>query len=478
MFVKRFFEPSIAQASYLIGCQANGTAIVIDANRDVDQYIDAAEQEGLRITHITETHIHADYVSGSRELAHKTGGTLYLSDEGDAAWKYAFANEGRLLHDGDRLQLGNIRVEVVHTPGHTPEHLSFLITDGAAADQPIAAVTGDFVFVGDVGRPDLLERAAHIKGTMEVGARALWKSLQAFATREDWLQIWPGHGAGSACGKGISAIPSSTLGYERRFNWAFGVKTEAAFVVRVLEGQPEPPAYFANMKRVNKAGPALLGGFRAPPRLADARLPELLAAGTLVIDTRPADAYAERHVPGTINIPLNASFVTWAGWLVPAAADFYLIVDEATAARLPEVSRLLALIGFDRITGWIGTSAVSASADVRRTAQLAIADLQARLTAQSVTLVDVRGANEWAGGHLPGALHIPLGYLAERCRTIPTTKPIVVQCQAGTRSAIAASLLERLGFTNVINLEGGFSAWADAGLPVEGVSHDHQATHS
>ena len=477
MFVKRFFEPSIAQASYLIGCQAKGTAIVIDANRDVDQYIDAAEQEGLRITHITETHIHADYVSGSRELAHKTGGTLYLSDEGDADWKYAFATEGRLLHDGDHLQLGNIRVDVVHTPGHTPEHLSFLITDGAAADQPIAAVTGDFVFVGDVGRPDLLERAAPIKGTMEVGARALWKSLQAFATREDWLQIWPGHGAGSACGKGISAIPSSTLGYERRFNWAFGVKTEADFVVRVLEGQPEPPAYFAHMKRVNKAGPALLGGFQSPPRLADARLPELLAAGTLVIDTRPAAEYAERHVPGTINIPFNASFVTWAGWLVPSSADFYLIVDEATAARLPEVSRLLALIGLDRITGWISTSAVSASAEPRRSPQLAIADLQARLTAGSVTLVDVRGANEWAGGHLPGALHIPLGYLAERCRTIPTTKPIVVQCQAGARSAIAASLLERLGFTNVINLEGGFSAWADAGLPVEGVSHERQAAH-
>jgi hydroxyacylglutathione hydrolase len=477
MFVKRFFEPSIAQASYLIGCQANGTAMVIDANRDVDQYIDAAEQEGLRITHVTETHIHADYVSGSRELAHKTGGTLYLSDEGDADWKYAFISEGQPLHHGDHLQFGNIRVDVLHTPGHTPEHLSFLITDGAAADQPIAAVTGDFVFVGDVGRPDLLERAANIKGTMEVGARALWKSLQAFATREDWLQIWPGHGAGSACGKGISAIPSSTLGYERRFNWAFSVKTEADFVERVLEGQPEPPAYFASMKRVNKVGPALLGGFQPPPRLADARLRELLAADALVIDTRPAAEYAERHVAGTINIPLNASFVTWAGWLVPSTADFYLIVDEATAARLPEVSRLLALIGLDRITGWIGTSAVSASAELRRTPQLAVADLPARLTAGSVTLVDVRGANEWAGGHLPGAIHIPLGYLAERCRTIPTTKPIVVQCQAGGRSAIAASLLERLGFADVINLEGGFSAWAAAGLPVEGVSRDHQAAH-
>ncbi len=476
MFVKRFYEPSIAQASYLIGCVANGEAIVIDANRDVDQYIDAAAQEGLRITHVTETHIHADYVSGSRELAKKTGATLFLSDEGDADWKYAFISEGKPLHHGDRLQIGNIAVEALHTPGHTPEHLSFLITDGAAADRPIAAVTGDFVFVGDVGRPDLLERAANIKGTMEVGAKTLWKSLQAFAKHEDWLQIWPGHGAGSACGKGISAIPSSTLGYERRFNWAFGVKTEAEFVTRVLEGQPEPPAYFANMKRVNKAGPALLGGFHAPPRLADGKLADVLEAGALVVDTRPADQFAAQHVPGTLNIPLNGSFVSWAGWLVAADADLYLIVDETTAARLPEVARLLALIGLDRIAGWINTSAVTASEVLRSTPQMSVTELQGRLAAGAVTVVDVRGASEWAGGHLPGAMHIPLGYLAGRGRDLPTTKPIVMQCQAGARSAIATSVLQRLGVPGVINLTGGYAAWVAAGLPVEG-SHEQQAAH-
>jgi len=477
MFVKRFFEPSIAQASYLIGCQSNGEAIVIDANRDVDQYIEAAAQEGLRIAHVTETHIHADYVSGSRELAHKTGATLYLSDEGDADWKYAFASEGRLIRDGDHVQIGNIRVDVRHTPGHTPEHLSFLITDGAAADRPIAAVTGDFVFVGDVGRPDLLERAANIKGTMEVGARTLWASLQKFAANEDWLQIWPGHGAGSACGKGISAIPSSTLGYERRFNWAFNVKTEAEFVERVLEGQPEPPAYFASMKRVNKAGPPLLGGFQAPPKLADGKLVELLSSRALVVDTRPAVEFAAQHVPGTLNIPLNSSFVTWAGWLVPSGADLYLIVDDETAARLPEVARLLALIGIDRITGWLGTSAVAASAVLRRTPQVSVAELLGQTAAGATTVVDVRSATEWAAGHLPGAIHIPLGYLAERCRSLPADTPLVMQCQSGARSAIAASLLERLGFARVANLAGGFSAWTAAGLPVEG-SHEPQAARA
>jgi hydroxyacylglutathione hydrolase len=472
MFVKRFYEPSIAQASYLIGCQKAGEAVMVDANRDVDQYIEAAAQEGLRITQVTETHIHADYVSGSRELAQRTGASLCLSDEGDASWKYQFPHD-RKLKDGDRITVGNITLDVAHTPGHTPEHISFLVTDGAAADRPIAALTGDFVFVGDVGRPDLLERAAHIKGTMEAGAKTLWKSLQAFARHEDWLQVWPGHGAGSACGKGISAIPSSTLGYEKRFNWAFQVKTEAEFVTAVLAGPPEPPKYFATMKRVNKEGPAILGGFHVPSRLANATLPELLARNALVIDTRPADEFAAGHTPGTLNIPFNASFVTWAGWLVQAE-EFYLIIDPATAAsRLEDLSRSLALIGVDRIAGYFDPSAVTATV---ATPQMSARELGARLG--DVTVVDVRSATEWAGGHLPGALHIPLGYLAERAAEIPTGKPVVVQCQAGARSAIGASVLERAGVRNVINLTGGFSGWAAAGLPIVEGAHEPQTTRA
>jgi hydroxyacylglutathione hydrolase len=198
MFIKRFFEPKLAQASYMIGCVVKRECIVIDPNRDAEQYLKAAEAEGVRIAHITETHIHADYLSGSRELAARTKATLYVSDEGDANWKYAFAGEPgvQLIKDGDRITVGNVRIDVVHTPGHTPEHLTFLVTDGAVADEPIAAATGDFIFVGDVGRPDLLERAANIKGTMEVGARTLYASLRKFASKPDWLQIWPGHGAG------------------------------------------------------------------------------------------------------------------------------------------------------------------------------------------------------------------------------------------------------------------------------------------
>jgi hydroxyacylglutathione hydrolase len=471
MFVKRFFEPSIAQASYLVGCARAGEAIVIDANRDIQPYLDAADAEGLRITQVTETHIHADFVSGSRELAHRTGATLSLSDEGDADWKYQFPHDRR-LKDGDRITIGNVTIDALHTPGHTPEHLSFLITDGAAADRPIAAVTGDFLFVGDVGRPDLLERAANITGTMEQGARTLWRSLQKFAARDEWLQIWPGHGAGSACGKGISAIPSSTLGYEKRFNWALAIDVEDRFVTSVLAGQPEPPTYFATMKKVNKEGPAILDGFHVPDQYPATTLQGLLARRALVIDTRPAADYAAAHVEGTINIPLNRSFVTWAGWLI-RQAEFYLIIDRATAARLGELARSLALIGIDRITGYFDADQVRGD---RAIAQISASDLAARLN--SVSVIDVRGAAEWDDGHIPGALHIPLGHLSERASEIPRGRTMVVHCQSGGRSSIAASVLEQLGAADVVNLSGGITAWAAGGRPIQKDTHEAQTSRA
>ncbi|MBM3809112.1 MAG: MBL fold metallo-hydrolase [Acidimicrobiia bacterium] len=442
MFVKRCFEPLIAQASYLIGCHSAGEAIVIDANRDIEQYVTAAEQAGLRITLVTETHIHADYASGSQELAQRTGASLGLSDEGGADWKYLFPHDRRLKH-GDRMTLGNVKVDVLHTPGHTPEHLAFLITDGAAADRPIAAVTGDFVFVGDVGRPDLLEKAAKIAGTMESAARTLWHSLQAFANSPDWLQIWPGHGAGSACGKGISAIPHSTLGYERLFNWAFNVKSEDEFVARVLSGQPDPPPYFAVMKTVNKQGLQAhgLAGPQGRPTLD-----EVLAQGHLVVDTRPAEQFAESHRHGVINIPLNGSFVTWAGWLIPYDRDFFVITD-----RCDEVRRALRLIGLDRIAGHFPEFAGPGGQSVP---QMSVDQLNG-----AFTVIDVRNDNEWKAGHIPSAMHIPLGRLQERIVEVPADKPVVVQCQMGGRSAIAASILQKLGRTNVTNLAGGYAAW-------------------
>jgi hydroxyacylglutathione hydrolase len=447
VIVKRFFEPLIAQNSYLLGCAAAGEAIVIDPNRDVQQYIDAAEALKLRITHVTETHIHADFVSGSRELAQRTGARLCLSDEGDQDWKYQFDHD-RKLHHGDRMTIGNVVIDVLHTPGHTPEHLTFLVTDGAVADQPIGAVTGDFVFVGDVGRPDLLEKAAKIAGTMESSAKTLWRSLQQFQQYPDWLQIWPGHGAGSSCGKGISAVPHSTLGYERRFNWAFTAKTEAEFVRNVLTGQPDPPPYFAVMKRVNRDQGSGIGdqGIATPESTVKRSVEAVVSDGSLVIDTRPAEVFARGHVPGTLNIPFSGSFITWAGWLMPYDRDFYLITDQ-----IADVRRALALIGLDRIAGTFPGSAATGD---ERIDQVSPNDLE------GVVVLDVRNDNEWNEGHIPSAIHIPLGHLAERISEVPDDKRVVVQCQGGGRSSIGASLLQKMGKKNVANLTGGYKAWA------------------
>ncbi len=475
MLLKRFYDDTLAQTSYLIGCAATGEALIVDPNRDVDQYIEAAEAEGMRITHVTETHIHADFVSGARELAHRTGARLYLSDEGGPDWAYGFAGAAGavLMKDGHTFMVGNIRIQARHTPGHTPEHMTFVVTDTPATDVPMGALTGDFVFVGDVGRPDLLERAAGFEGTMERGARQLFQSLQAFRRLPDHLQIWPGHGAGSACGKALGAVPSSTLGYERIANWALRIDDERAFVQEVLAGQPEPPKYFAEMKRINRDGPRLLGALRRPPRVPLARITELVGSGAFVVDTRAAADFAAGHLAGTINIPLNRAFTTWAGWLVPYTRDFYLIVDHDRAQAVDEVVKDLALIGLDRIGGFLALDEReldawrAAGGRLETIAQITPDALQRRLAAGDVTVIDVRGRFEWETGRLPGAPNVPLGYLGDRLAEVPATGTVVLQCESGSRSAIAASLLQAHGRRDVANLVGGFSAWRKAGLPVE-----------
>ena len=258
MFFRQVFEPNLAQYAYIIGCQRTGEAIVVDPMRDIDRYIDIAKAEGLTITAITETHIHADYLSGAREFAEQLNVMLYLSDEGDEDWKYFWAIQGdynfQALKHKDTFKIGNIQFEVIHSPGHTPEHISFLITDlGGGADEPIGILSGDFVFVGDLGRPDLLETAAGEVGAREPSANRLYDSVQSFLELPEYLQIWPGHGAGSACGKALGAIPESTVGYEKRFNTSIQAAIEGrqTFIDSILDGQPEPPLYFARMKHEN-----------------------------------------------------------------------------------------------------------------------------------------------------------------------------------------------------------------------------------
>jgi hydroxyacylglutathione hydrolase len=460
MLVRRFYDDRLAQATYLIGCQRTGEAIVIDPPRDIAPILDAARSEGLRISRVTETHIHADFVSGTRELAAATGATMLLSAEGGTDWQYGYAAEAgaTLLHDGDRIVMGGVRLEAWHTPGHTPEHLAFVVTDTARSEEPVGMVSGDFVFVGDVGRPDLLEKAAKMVGTMEAGARQLYASLQRLASLPDHLQIWPGHGAGSACGKALGAMPSSTLGYERRTNWAFLVKSEAEFVAAVLEGQPSPPSYFATMKRLNRDGPSILGA-RAPlPQLSNAAFTAARSSGVL-LDIRPKQVYGAGHVRGSINIPMIKAFTTWAGWLLRYDAAIALIAPDAEVAE--EARRALASIGLDQVEGWFDPSVLDTARESEGLATSQRGDIAAaeEMLAAGRRVIDLRERNEWDASHIPGAEHHPLGTVQATMAGIDRDEPVAVHCQAGTRSAIGASVLESMGFTNVVDLSAGFSAW-------------------
>jgi hydroxyacylglutathione hydrolase len=458
MFVRRFYDDRLAQASYLVGCQRTGQAIVFDPARDIAPYLDTAKREKFTISKVTETHIHADFVSGTRELAAATEAEVLLSAEGGKDWQYGYAAADRasLLHDGDVITLGGVRITVMHTPGHTPEHLVFIVTDTIRSDEPLAMISGDFLFVGDVGRPDLLEVAAGITNTKEAGARDLYHSLQRLGPLPDHLQIWPGHGAGSACGKALGAVPTSTLGYERRTNWAFQVKDEAAFVTAVLEGQPAPPTYFARMKRVNRDGPAVLGRRPAPPQLPGEALDPALAKG-VVVDLRPRRQYAAAHVPGTLNIPLINAFTTWSGWLLPYDRDLYLIAPDADAVA--DAMRALASIDLDRVKGVFGTEVIAeaeTAGRARTTSQATMADA-AILQQRGTVIIDLREADEWRAGHLDGAVHHPLGTLEKSVAALPRSTPVALHCGGGTRSAIGASLLEQMGFADVIDLTDGWS---------------------
>ena len=466
MLLKRIYDDQLAQASYMVACEEAGVALIVDPLRDASRYIAAAAEENVTITDVTETHIHADFVSGARDLARETGARLHLSDMGGDDWRYGGLDAAvDLLRDGSTFSVGSVRIDVMHTPGHTPEHLTFLVTDTSSAGVPIGALTGDFIFVGDVGRPDLVERAAGVSGTKEPSARDLYRSLQKFKALPDYLQLWPGHGAGSACGKALGAMPQSTLGYERLFNWGLAESNEEKFVREVLSGQPDPPAYFAVMKRINRDGPPAL--VREPPPKISARdVAAKLAEGAPVIDTRLATEFAERHAVGTINVPDSKSLLKWAGALIPYDRDIFLIVPDGDQQSIIEK---LSLIGLDRIGGVYGLRSLgdleSAGVQMRETPELSVNALRQRVENGQVIL-DVRAPDEWDHGHIPGALHIPLGSLQSRLDEVPRDTEIAVHCQGGTRSVIAASILQKNGFS-VANIAGGFGEWERSGGEIE-----------
>lgn len=456
MYFKQIFDEKLAQYAYLVGCQANGTAVIIDPMRDIDQYINAAAKENLTIIAAADTHIHADYISGLREFAER-GIKVYASDEGDKDWKYEWLKDSsydyELLHDGDTFQLGNIIFKAWHTPGHTSEHLSYYITDGAVADEPMGIVTGDFIFVGDVGRPDLLETAAGMKDVMESSARTLFKSVEEFKEVPEYLQVWPGHGAGSACGKTLGAIPESTVGYELRYNNSLKSATsEDNFVRFILEGQPEPPLYFARMKQENKRGPKLLKGIPQPNRLTLGQLKSIVTddKGTL-LDSRSREAFANGHLPGSLLSMLGKQFNTVAGSYITEEETIYLVIEEH---NVREAVTDLIRVGLDNIGGYVTPADLKRYADqggeLLRLKVGTFDTVEEKKDDQEYDVLDVRKASEYEESHVEGALNFAHTRLAENLKKIPADKTLLVHCQSGIRSSVAAAFLARHGHDVVL----------------------------
>lgn len=468
MFLRQITDASLAQNAYLIGCQRTGEAVIVDPERDVDRYLKVAAENDLRITAVAETHIHADYLSGARELMEHHGVKAYLSSEGGPDWQFEWAQgnpKAHFLRDGDSFHVGKIELKALLTAGHTPEHLSFLVTDhGGGATEPMGLLSGDFIFVGDVGRPDLLESAAGQAGIMEPSARTLYSSLRATGALPEHLQILPAHGAGSACGKALGAIPTSVLGYERQYNPAFKkalTEGEDEFVKDILAGQPAPPLYFARMKRDNKAGPALLpeGRLPQPKHLTMAELSEFIGAPkSAVLDLR-ADraAFMQRHVKGALLAPL-------AGGKLPIVAGSYLEEDAQILiivhdpSELDEAVRQLVRIGLDDVAAWVTLAETQEVNDALMATQAYITtdQLHDALTAQpQAQVLDVRGADEYADRHVEGALNIPYTRLAARIFEVPTDRRIYVHCGSGLRASLATAYLAQQGRDAVL-VDGAF----------------------
>jgi hydroxyacylglutathione hydrolase len=468
MYFNQITDPSLAQYAYLIGCQATGEAIVVDPMRDVDRYLDLAAAERLRIVAAVDTHIHADYLSGLREFAER-GVPVYASGEGGEEWQYNWLKDSeyshRILRHGESFMIGNIRFDVIATPGHTPEHLCYLVTDTpAGAPIPVGLLSGDFVFVGDLGRPDLLETAAGQTGTMEESARTLYRSLEQFRALEPSLQLWPGHGAGSACGKALGAVPVSTVGYELVANRGLrAASSEDNFLSYILEGQPEPPLYFARMKRDNRDGAPLLGKIPVPKKVPPNKLSDLsFATGVAVVDTRPWPQFAKSHLPGALFAPMNRQFNTVAGSYVPEGMPTYLIVDED---RVREAVIDLIHVGLDRIAGYATPAMYDDYARKGKTGTIAEIDPEGveKAVAGGAFLLDVRrDAEVRESGRIPGAHNIAHTRLLERIDEVPKNRPVVVYCESGARSAYAAGLLDRFGYTTIA-VTGGFVSWTARG---------------
>lgn len=472
MIWERFYDPGLSHMSYLVGCEETKQALVVDPNRDAKRYIEAAEWYGLRITHVVETHIHDDFVSGVLELAHRTGAQILLSREGDQPRGYTYARSTKgepvwrpaeqtaapcpCCH-GDKIHVGHVLVEVLHTPGHTPEHISLVVTEPAVTDQPIGVFTGDFLLAGDVGAPDA-------SGPVDNAARRLFDSLQRFVKLPNSVQIWPAHGP---------IAFQTTLGYERAANWALKSADEDSFVKEALRRSSHiEPAYVARLRLTNRTGPRVVGPLQRPVRLPETKLDNLRRRDVHIIDTRRATDFVSGHVPGTINIPLDRDFPKLARTVISENREVYLVVEEARCRTcLDEAVRYLTLVGLEKINGYFDISAVDGwpigAWDLQSIKAVSPDELLSQLHAGVGTVIDVRSHGAWNAGHISHAVHIPLPTVGDRLDEVSREKPLVVYGDYTSMASLAASLLKNQGFDQVAYLKGGFAHWQSAGQPIE-----------
>lgn len=457
MKIKQFEVPGLAQYSYIVSSE--GEAIVIDPMRDFDRYTEYAAEESLAIKYVTETHIHADFASGALALAEAAGAELALSSYDQEPYRYSMGHLA--LRDGDALRAGRLRLVALHTPGHTPEHLSFVLFDEEREpSQPVALFSGDFLFVGSLGRPDLLGEDAK-----QALAHDLYRSLhERIAFLNDGVQVYPGHGAGSLCGAGMSERAESTLGYERVSQPLFKL-TEEAFVREILASVPPMPSYYPRMKKLNSKGASSVADLPGKASLTPARVATLLADKSVtVIDLRRPEAFGGAHIPGAVNIGAGQNLSLWAGWMLDPEQRFILVNDtgEDEASR-----RSLVRVGLERIEGFAQKGMpgwVQAGLEFTRTLQLSTNEVVGRRPDTQV--LDVRSEKEWSSGHIQGALHIPLGKLKERMGELEKDSNIIAVCGSGYRSSIATSLLQANGFTRAGSMNGGMTAWNQRKLPL------------
>ncbi len=464
MFFHQRFVPGLAIYSYIVGDEKTKEATVIDPTRDVDDFIELAKREGFHIRHVLETHVHADFVSGSLELKARLGEQVQIhsSGMGGEDWTPPYADH--VVQDGDEVVMGGVRLKAIHTPGHTLEHVSWaLFDDTRSVETPWLVFTGDFVFVGDVGRPDLLGEEARKKL-----AHQLYQSVfEKLPKLPDFTEIFPGHGAGSLCGKAIGSRSSSTFGYERRYNAALVKKQEKEWIDDLMDQMPLSPPYFTRMKQLNAKGPSIIGPeLPGQRRWSPKQVHEKTCENCLVLDVRSKESFAAVHIPGAINIPFGPMLPTWAGWVLPYDRPTLIVVDHPE--QMPEVTTHLLRVGFDDIRGYLEGGMDACQVGGYPVATLATVSVHAlKKQAGSVIVLDVRTEKEWNTGHIEGAIHIHGGKLQENFQLVPRDKPVTVICGSAYRGSIAASFLKREGYEDVSNVLGGMSAWKAAGFPIE-----------